>query len=365
MQQLIRHISLKRKSLGFDELKAEVIDPGFCTRCGACVAFCKNLGFNGQPKKISECVLDEGALECSKNGTCYDHCPVTTALSSEDVFGERGDESLGFYRKVVPLRATKEAILQKAQDGGAVTSILCAALESGRIEGVLAVDKDERWRSIPKVVTSIEDLINAAGTKYWASHTVQNLGKTIRELKLRKIAIVGTPCQINGVRKLQKGLLNVKQLEIITVGLFCMEAFSYEKLVEYFGSRLDLKKVKKMDIKKGKFLIESTEKIEIPLSEVRRFVPEHCLVCTDFSAELADISVGSVGTPAGWSTAIVRSQVGEELLKNAIEKGYVQIEEAVSFGPVKKLVINKRDRATDEIKRRKNEKLPLPPKAVK
>ena len=44
---------------------------------------------------------------------------------------------------------------------------------------------------------------------------------------------------------------------------------------------------------------------------------EHgCNFCDDFTNKFADISVGSVGTPDGYSTVIVRSEVGAKLLEN-------------------------------------------------
>ncbi|MCD6203958.1 MAG: Coenzyme F420 hydrogenase/dehydrogenase, beta subunit C-terminal domain, partial [Methanophagales archaeon] len=42
---------------------------------------------------------------------------------------------------------------------------------------------------------------------------------------------------------------------------------------------------------------------------------EGCAFCTDFVSRLADISIGSVGSPDGYSTVIVRSKKGRELLE--------------------------------------------------
>ncbi len=41
-----------------------------------------------------------------------------------------------------------------------------------------------------------------------------------------------------------------------------------------------------------------------------------CHYCDDFTAQFADVSVGSVGSKKGYSTVIVRSKAGEKLLKN-------------------------------------------------
>ena len=62
-----------------------------------------------------------------------------------------------------------------------------------------------------------------------------------------------------------------------------------------------------------------------------------CSVCKDFSAELADISVGSVGSAAGYSTVLVRSGIGEELIKLGFDRGYLEKGEDAKLGGVKKL----------------------------
>ena len=44
----------------------------------------------------------------------------------------------------------------------------------------------------------------------------------------------------------------------------------------------------------------------------------------DFTSEQSDISVGSVGSPDGWSTIILRTEKGLKLLKNAEKDGYIK-----------------------------------------
>jgi coenzyme F420 hydrogenase subunit beta len=46
-------------------------------------------------------------------------------------------------------------------------------------------------------------------------------------------------------------------------------------------------------------------------------------LCTDFSAELADISVGGLGL-SGWSFAILRTEKGEKLFDDAVRKGFLK-----------------------------------------
>ena len=149
---------------------------------------------------------------------------------------------------------------------------------------------------------------------------------------LEKVAVVGLPCQINGLRKLQYFPYHAKhdfelgkdgkpvklpKIEYL-IGLFCMEKFEYNSLKEVLSKYgIDIKDVEKFDIKKGKLLVYvNGEKKEIDLKEIE--ICSGCKMCRDFDAELADVSIGSVGSPNGYSTIIIRTEKGEEI-KNAVE----------------------------------------------
>jgi coenzyme F420-reducing hydrogenase beta subunit len=76
------------------------------------------------------------------------------------------------------------------------------------------------------------------------------------------------------------------------------------------------------------------------VKELNNAVEKGCLSCPDFAANYADISVGSVGSDDGYSTVIVRSEVGEKLLEKLdLAKGKAKKEE------VTKLAIQKKNRA--------------------
>ncbi len=118
------------------------------------------------------------------------------------------------------------------------------------------------------------------------------------------------------------------------VGLFCMENFYYEPLMMglvkgKFG--LDPRDVARFEIKKGMFRVIDKEgqAHEVKLEETDQYNFKGCGPCFDFASELADISVGSVGSSDGWSTVLTRTDVGEKLYSSALAAGVVQ-EKAVS-----------------------------------
>jgi coenzyme F420 hydrogenase subunit beta len=102
------------------------------------------------------------------------------------------------------------------------------------------------------------------------------------------------------------------------IGLFCFECFDYKKLKEETNRLLgvDLDRAEKTQIKKGKYIVQVDGKEKsVSVKELNKAVEKGCLSCPDFTAKYSDISVGSVGSKEGYSTVIVRSDIGEKLLE--------------------------------------------------
>ena len=94
------------KAIG--NLMSEVIRPGRCTLCGACVVTCPMNAISikdYKPKLTGRCVL------C---GVCYNACPRTDINIDELEFyfleAPRRDESIGAYRNVYLAKAALSLI---------------------------------------------------------------------------------------------------------------------------------------------------------------------------------------------------------------------------------------------------------------
>lgn len=139
-----------------------------------------------------------------------------------------------------------------------------------------------------------------------------------------RIAMVGTPCEIMAASKLQHftdSPIDVK------LGLFCMENFSYK----YFGNLLEEYDLKMDDIEKFQItkgfvflLLKTKETVKIPLSVAKRVIRKNCNLCVELTSETSDISVGSIGSEDGWSTLIIRTKKGEEIVNGAIEQKFIE-----------------------------------------
>jgi coenzyme F420 hydrogenase subunit beta len=241
---------------------------------------------------------------------------------------------LGKYKLCVSARSTDKEILKKAQDGGIVTALFKYALEEGIIDGaIVSGPSDEPWRARPFVATTVAELMQSRGTRYNISPNVSFIKEATRSYGLDRIGIVGTPCQMQAVRKGQLypvGLRDVPDKIELAIGIFCMENFPYQSLkqiVEDHGA-MKLESVKKMEVGKGKFTItgERGQVVQLPLKwigEAAHNKYEHpgCHVCLDYVANLADVSTGSVGSPDGWSTVFVRTKKGDSNWSKAINAG--------------------------------------------
>ncbi len=339
---------------GFGDLANEVTAKRLCCLCGTCAAFCDKIKITEDEsgKKEPRFVEDYDTV-C---GLCYAFCPRTFLPLAEiewRIFGEvrAGEEGdvLGVYRNGYAVRATKGDILEKGQDGGVVTSLLAYALDEGIIDCGVITTSDDQWKPMTKVARTDDDLKAGAGTKYTLYPSVTGIREAIEE-GCEKIGFVGLPCQIQGLRKVQTAEqpydVGVNKVKLL-IGLFCMENFTEDLLdfVELKCANGSLKGVSKFNIKGKELLVTEEETFSILLEDIKSYIGEGCLVCQDYTAELADISVGSVGSEDGWSTVFVRTAQGEGIVKAAAEKGYIELKELEEkgWGALRKLAKSKKE----------------------
>lgn len=315
--------------VSFEEsLWKDVVLAGKCTGCAGCVVSCpiEVVGYaEERPKLVGK---------CTSCGICAQICPrYKKSLASVDafVFGRKAkpEEDFGIYRRVLVAKVRDARILRVCQDGGVVTALLIFALENGLIDGaaVSGVSQEKPFYPVPKLALTPREVLECAGTRYSYSPNLLALREGIK-LKKESLAFVGTPCQIQALRRME--MLPLKKYAkalSFSIGLLCTESFTYEGLMEKHIQGvmgIDLRDVEKINIK-AKVLVttKSGEVAVIPLKEAKQYAQKTCSLCQDFSAELADISTGGVGLK-DWTLTILRTQKGEELFKQAESKGLIE-----------------------------------------
>lgn len=326
---------MKIPKVSFEEsLEKAVVLPGKCVGCAACVVVCpfNCLDYAEQKPKIIK--------ECKVCGICPQVCPqydLSWPTLEEFVFGRgsKPEEKFGIYRRLVIAQATDKNILQVCQDGGVVSALLSFALGNGTIDGaaISGISKERTLYPVPRLATTSEEVLECAGTRYFYSPNLLALQEGVKQNK-ESIAFVGTPCQTHAIRRIQMIPLKkyTKKLGVV-IGLMCTESFIYQGLMEKHIQRvmgINPQDIKKINIK-GKVLItmKNGETKSNPLSEAKQYTRTCCVSCSDFSAELADISVGGLGLN-NWTFTVLRTKKGEELFEEA-EKAH-----AIETRPVEK-----------------------------
>ena len=315
--------------LSFEEsLLEKVVLKEKCMGCSACVLVCPFVCLEyheEKPKLVKKCEV------C---GICPRVCPrFKWPLSDLEklVFGRErtANEDFGVYQHLVLAQTTDKDVISSCQDGGVVTTLVTFALKNGTIDGALLSDlgTDKPFFPTPVLATTSEEVLKCAGTRYTYSPNLLAVQEAFKQ-KTQSLAFVGTPCQIQAIRKMEAAKLKRFTNKIkFTIGLMCTESFTYEGLMEKHIQQtlgVNLRDIKKMNIK-GKVIVttNSGDVKTISLTEAKRYTRKSCLPCTDFSAELADISVGGLGL-RGWTLTIIRTETGRELFEAAVKAGLIK-----------------------------------------
>ena len=299
-------------------------DKNLCCGCGLCVSICpvNAIDYTGDNFEID----DDLCISC---GLCYSACPRSFFPKALEKLEDNHDpnikflEPINYYRDIFTAQTTEKRIKNVAQDGGIVTTSLKTAFKVGFIDGSFAVTiGDQPLKPLPILIENEGDLLKTAGTKY-TNVPVLKIFPDVKDHD--KLAVVGTPCIMKALRKISFYPLNKPFYNNIAlkIGLFCMESFDYEKIVELLKNEFQVypSDVKKMDIDKGKFIIYDRESniSKIPIKRIKKYGRFGCFFCDDLTAEHADISVGSIGSESGWSTVIIRTKKGAEFFQRALD----------------------------------------------
>jgi len=312
---------------GPNELQEQVLAKKLCSACGACTNLCPYIDMvEGKGAIIIEpCGLNEGK--------CYNFCPKThldVPALDKIVFGSyREDLALGTNISVMKARAVDSEINEVAQYGGVVSALVTYALETGEVDAAVLAKSQDQISAEPALVRSRKQVLECAGSKYLVCPTVSRVSETMEQIRGGKFCVVGTPCQITAIRKMQASNFETQVDRIgLLIGLFCTWAFSPDVrslIRETFGQV----KVVKVDVPPPPaniFVVQTEDKrFGIPLDNLRRFIMPSCNVCFDMTNEFSDISVGSVEGEENWNTIIVRTKKGEELLQAAKNTGILEV----------------------------------------
>ncbi|MBN2185238.1 MAG: Coenzyme F420 hydrogenase/dehydrogenase, beta subunit C-terminal domain [Candidatus Krumholzibacteriota bacterium] len=325
----------------FDDLNEEVVKKDLCGKCGGCVSFCSanRIGALRMDEKGYPAYKDKAL--CLQCGLCYMVCPQTHPMEDEIDEVYNWKEPIGNFMDIFSARSTDFEIRKDATDGGVVTALLVNMLEEGKIDGAIVSHGKSLLKREARVATTREEIIKSAGSHFSELPHLEEVGegysnfvpvvKSLHELgsgKLEKVAIVGTPCQINALRKMQTLNVVPSDIVIFSIGLFCMQCFEMERLMDKPFIKqhgLKLEDIARVNIKED-FMIKmkSGLTVHIPLEEIEPMARPACLSCNFFSNDYADISVGGLGSIVGYTSVMVRTIKGKEMMADALSRGVIE-----------------------------------------
>ncbi len=330
----------------FQDLIKEVHEKGICQECGGCTSFCSAafetvIDFK-KPNSPPEYINKDACLEC---GICYYLCPQTHILDDDlnntYQFTDFTSMPYGFAEDVYSCQTIDKEFLKHGTDGGVVNTLLNFLLENKIIDGAIVSKVESPFSRKAMLAETKDDLIEASGTILNISPQVDEVQRfstytrsipQLSHYKFKKLAIVGTPCQIYTIRCMQTlGVTPSEHIEIC-FGLFCYHNFLFEKSqIEKFEKEFKVKfeDIKKINIKEDLILkiedINSKQKIvHIPFNELVNYIRPACHSCLDFTNVYSDISFGGLGSPDKFTTVIPRTEKGKQLFQKALDKNVIK-----------------------------------------
>jgi coenzyme F420 hydrogenase subunit beta len=337
------------------ELQSEVLARSLCSLCGACVGMCPYwAAYKGRVVGLDECNLTQGR--------CYVFCPRTCLdldLLSQTLFGvPYAADELGTTQQITMARAKDDGIRAKAQYGGTVTALTSFALEQGLIDAAVLTASDDGMLPGGALATSAAQVRDRAGSNYVASPTLAAFNRESGRQDIQRIGVVATPCQALALAKMRASPLenrnNVDKLKLV-IGLFCTWALRYDDFARFLAEKVPLGRIVKFDIPPPPAnvfqVFTDSQRLDIPLDEVRPFIRSGCEVCLDMTAEFSDISVGAAEGVAGWNTLIVRTNAGRELVEAAKAKGVIETQPLPdqNLAHLKEASLNKKKRGLKKV----------------
>lgn len=329
-----------------------VVKNNLCTGCATCVSLCPNSAIKlikEESKGIYLPQLKED--ECIQCGICFDICPghsVNFKELNQVIFGqEPKDIQLGNYLNCYTGYATDYDIRYHSASGGLITQLLIFALEEKIIDGALVtrMKKDIPLEPEPFIARTKGDIIEASKSKYCPVPANIALKEILESKEGERFAVVGLPCHLHGLRKAEMINRKLKDGIALHIGLFCGTTKNFLG-TEFQLVRMGVNKedVVKLDYRGEGWPGSMTVQLRNKLRELSypyyhcydskfcSFMDWRCMVCTDRTAEVADISFGDAWLPeikkddkVGTSIFISRSRHGEDILQQMMHREKIKL----------------------------------------
>jgi coenzyme F420 hydrogenase subunit beta len=271
---------------------------------------------------------DCGISRTSEPGLCGKACQfikpdypaLETLVHGRPRDPARPDElHFGPFRKMY--RASLRAPKTGAQWTGITTRLAERLLETGAVDGILTMtaDPDDRWKPLPVIVTKAKDMAACRGMRMGYAPLLSLL-EPAQKMGLRRIGIIGIPCQVYALRAIEEKL-GFERLYVI--GTPCSDNTTTKNFHDFLAllapdpktiTYLEFRADYRVELRFTDGRVKLIPFLQLPISKLPDdFFPLTCRTCVDYTNVLADITVGYMGGE-GEQWLIVRNARGQELL---------------------------------------------------
>jgi len=331
---------------------ADVVGRRHCLGCGACAWICPNSRVDLVDflrEGIRPVVSEES--DCSGCSVCLDVCPGISVEFPEveeiRTFGSSAEREWGPLLEIWEGHAVDAEIRYQGSSGGALTAIAAYCMEKGGMFGTLHIgqDPDDPIRNRTRLSRTREHLMAATGSRYSPASVCNGLG-LVRDAP-KPCVVIGKPTEVAALRKAE-GMDKALGAKVgVALSFFCAETPSTLGTRDYLETMgVDAKDLSNLCYRgrgwPGHFAPTKAGEDE-PVARVtyreswasiQAYRPWSVQLWPDGGGELADISCGDPwyqepdGKNPGSSLVIVRTERGREIVRGAMEHGYLELEPA-------------------------------------
>lgn len=311
-------------------LETEVWDLDNCSGCGLCVAACSKqvLAWEEESHPVRQTRIKN--LGLSK--TTLDSCSFCRKFCEEVC--PRLEHWMPIEARTIRAVHARGPVFSGAPND-VIRAVISAGRSAGLLDGMIMLDLD-RWdlKPVARIGATVEQIVDTVGPQYLWAPIFEVLNEAIFEQKMENIAVIGTPCTAQAIRKLRSSanpLLRPYQDAIrLSVAVFCTGVFKPEMIEEVLVKRMNVSRdqVRRLEISPDRQWLKATlwdgSVRTIQRQQAEGYTRPGCGKCDDFLGESADLAVGSLGAPVDESTLIIRSLTGDIFARNAIQMGLLE-----------------------------------------
>lgn len=279
--------------------------------------------------------------DCAGCTRCLSICPGAAVEGSHNADGLHSE--IGSALEVWEGHSTDPEIRHRAASGGAISAVTLYCIEREGMKFALHAAEDPATPWVNRTVTSDgrAELVARSGSRYSPSSPCDRL-KAIEESD-GPCVFIGKPCDTAAVAKLRKQRPQLDRRLGVVISFFCAGTPSSQGTLDLLKHHsVEPARVSALRYRgegwPGEFTVhhQGSQSLRLSYSDswgyLSRYKPLRCNLCPDGLGQAADLSFGdawqkhSGNGEQGISLVIVRTELGRQILRRAMEAGYVQLE---------------------------------------